>query len=47
MQKGSFLTERTLFAWGFRKRWEKEGKFPESGDIIRMEYFRKNPEKKV
>lgn len=30
---------------GFRKRWKKVGKFPESGDIIRMEYFRKNPEK--
>lgn len=46
MQKGSFLTERTLFVWDSGKM-EKVGKFPESGDIIRMEYFRKNPEKKV
>lgn len=46
MQKGSFLTERTLL-YGIQEKWKKVGKFPESGDIIRMEYFRKNPEKKV
>ena len=30
---------------GIQEKWKKVGKFPESGDIIRMEYFRKNPEK--
>lgn len=33
--------------YGIQEKMEKVGKFPESGDIIRMEYFRKNPEKKV
>ena len=31
--------------YGIQEKWKKVGKFPESGDIIRMEYFRKNPEK--